>query len=441
VIELNRAAGASVVTQLNSTALAPTQIISIDVNNDGLDDVVFGGKLWIQQNTDPAGFTQVSVSSPGSFETVAHDYNSDGLADLLGLDHAYKSLGNHQFAYDFALPRSDSTSVPISNYGNLVTGYLPASQFRNLLDLNGDGLLDLAWHRKPVSGASNPGYWYVKLNTGDGFTAQIDPGIGAGTNTNQYSFTYDWDKDGRQDLIVPNTAYSSWRILLSTYHNGGFAFKEVTSPHPFNGNLNGLASLTIGTPLAQVFRGDFNHDGLIDLASGASVWYAKQQQPDLLKTVTDGFGAEVKFEYSPLANTSNNGQPLYTPSSSVTFPERHANRSMQVVKKLSVSDGLGGYRHRYFNYTGAKQHVQGRGFLGFERIVVTDTSLNTVTTTHYRQDFPFIGLAASSEIKDGNGKLIRMIDNDYRIHGANVRFPYLNFSIAREYGLTRMALT
>jgi hypothetical protein len=50
-----------------------------------------------------------------------------------------------------------------------------------------------------------------------------------------------------------------------------------------------------------------------------------------LKTVTDGFGAEVKFDYSPLVNTGNNGQPLYTPSANVVFPQHHARRDMQVV--------------------------------------------------------------------------------------------------------------
>jgi hypothetical protein len=156
----------------------------------------------------------------------------------------------------------------------------------------------------------------------------------------------------------------------------------------------------------------------------------------LLKTVTDGFGAEVKFDYSPLVNTGNNGQPLYTPSTNVVFPERHANRSLQVVKKLSVSDGLSGYRHRYFNYTGAKTHAQGRGFLGFEKIVVTDTSQDTVTITQHRQDFPFVGLVYHAEAKNGAGERISFTTNHYSLHGVNDRFPYLNFSIQRQYGLT-----
>ncbi len=420
-------------------------VLVADLNNDGLDDFINEYNLWLQDGTDPADFTQVSATAfTGKLQTgresVFVDYTSDGLVDYLALFEAYENVDN-QFSFDFVVPHSDSTDFPY--YSNAPThsqiGVMPTSQFRNVQDLNGDGLQDLIWHRIP---SGSTGYWYAKLNTGDGFTAPIDDGVSSGTHTNQYSYTYDWDKDGRQDLIVPNASYDGWRVLVSTYNGGGFEFKDI-SPSPLPGGVSGLASLEFSMPEANMLRGDFNNDGLVDVAYSpgspgdtTNVWYAKQQQPDLLQKVTNGFGAEVKFEYSPLVGDANNGEPLYTPSGAVVFPQRHALRSMQVVKKLSVSDGLGDYRHRYFNYTGAKEDVQGRGFLGFETIVITDPSLDTVTTVNYEQDFPFTGRVTSSEVKDGNGDLISITDNHYVIHSSNARFPLMDYGIAREYGLT-----
>jgi RHS repeat-associated protein len=435
VVEVDRAT-----STLSYQSLAAIDVNSVqvgDFNNDGLDDFINENTLWLQSNTDPASFTWMSSpytgTPPDAEESTFADYNSDGLADLWALDKAYENLGS-RFGLQYTLPYSDTDIVPVY-YGAWIVNALPGSQFRNLQDLNGDRLLDLVWHRKPVSGEANPGYWYARLNTGDGFTATIDDGIGSGTHTNQYSFSYDWDKDGRQDVIAPQTSYSDWRVLLSTYDNDGFAFKSIT-PGPFPSAMAGIANVEIGTPLLQLLRGDFNNDGLIDAAYFDDVWYAKQQQPDMLVTVTNGFGAEVKFEYSPLVDDDNNGEPLYTPSDSVVFPQRHAARGIQVVKQFSVSDGAGDYRHRYFNYTGAKIDVQGRGFLGFETIVETDASVGTVTTTHYRQDFPFIGRVSSAEIKDSNDKLISLGENHYAIHGSNARFPYVDYGIIRQYDLT-----
>jgi RHS repeat-associated protein len=469
IVEVDRANATLIYQYLEAIGVNSVQVV--DVNNDGLDDFINENGLWLQNGSDPANFTYVSKpfsgTPPGGQESVFTDYTSDGMADFLGLGHAYDNTGNNRFGYDFALLYSDSTGTPTYNSGGVYGyrpvnrtsysladfssdgffGYMVGSQYRHTQDLNGDGLLDLVWHRKPPG--SSTGYWYAKLNTGDGFTTTIDDGISSGANTNQYSFTLDWNKDGRQDLIASNTAHTGWRVLLATYNGGGFEFKPV-STDPLPSGVTAIAGVTIITPHLQLLRGDFNNDGLIDVACTScnehGVWYAKQQQPDLLAKVTDGFGAEIKLEYSPLDNKiDNNGEPLYTQSSNVVFPQRHALRNMQVVKKFSVSNGLtggqAGYRDRYFHYTGAKYDVQGRGFLGFERILVTDTSTGVVTKTDYRQDYPFIGRIASVEIKDGDDQLIGVKDNHYAIHGANARFPYMDYSIERQYSLTTASVS
>ncbi|HEX7027934.1 MAG TPA: SpvB/TcaC N-terminal domain-containing protein, partial [Gammaproteobacteria bacterium] len=450
VAELERALSQVNYTQLSSSGVDRYAVL--DMNNDGLEDVLTAGTLWIQQTADPVSFIPYSQGeSLNTTEVSFTDFNGDGLEDYLAYDKAYRNTGGNQFEYAFDLPLSDSGSVTLymSMYGTSQPFTLPGSQYRSTLDVNGDGKADLMYHRIP-DGATE-GLWYLRMNTENGFGPEIDIGISSGSQKNQYSYPYDWDKDGRQDLIIETPDNAAWRILLSGYNNGQPSF-SVLNVDPFAGRLidsdsdlsEALAGLYISVPHAQIFRGDFNNDGVVDLfywnGSGVTqpwVWYGKQQQPDLLKTITNGFGANMQWQYSPLVQDDNNGKPLYTPSAEKpVFPQRHARRNVQVVKKLSVSDGQGGYHHRYFNYTGAREDAQGRGFLGFEKIEITDTRKDMVTTTTYLQDFPYIGNVARVEVKDSNGKLIGITDYDYAAHTDNGRFPYLKSSIQRQYGLT-----
>ncbi len=51
---------------------------------------------------------------------------------------------------------------------------------------------------------------------------------------------------------------------------------------------------------------------------------------------------------------------------------------------------VGGVVSTGYAYAGAKSHLNGRGFLGFHQMTVTDLQTNVVGTTIYRQDFPYV---------------------------------------------------
>ncbi len=120
------------------------------------------------------------------------------------------------------------------------------------------------------------------------------------------------------------------------------------------------------------------------------------QTQDMLKMVTDGFGQQVVWNYSPLAGEAGRTAgmtPLYTVpmvASQRYIDERHIyfTSSMQVVDSMIQSDGIGGFRTWRYGYGEAMYNTQGRGFQGFRTIIEEDALAGLRTTTTFHQKFP-----------------------------------------------------
>lgn len=435
--------------------VGPTQgsispIVVTDFNNDGLGDFTYLNQEYTQIAGSVPNFT--STAKTVDAYTMFVDLDGDGLKDSLvsnpnlttGKVMAASGFSTWNFNFEVSSPEPQ-----VYTNGMGPTLHFQGSQTRILADINGDGLQDFVYHRED---SSNNGIWYYRLNkqTGSADNENSSGVVAALPNQiykphNFYGYNYDYDKDGRDDLItiVPSgSQVCQLRILLARDNSsGGIAFQEATA--------NG--SLIIFTPpgdnipcaphyqpaFANIFAGDLNNDGVVDMYYSGKVYFGKPKQPDLLVKVTDGFNAEVALEYSTLTGDLNNGKPLYTPDSvAPVFPQVPASRNMQVVKKLSVSNGLNGYSDRFYNYAGAKTDVQGRGFLGFANIQTTDVATGITTSTDYRQSFPYIGRVDNVTTKTISGDLISSAKNFYAIHPGNPRFPYVDYSLQKTYQLT-----
>ena len=445
------------------------QVHTVDLNNDGLTDLYIGGHFWTQQ--DDASFVEstatvgLSYNAPATnFGIQPHfvDINNDGLLDQTSVTFHGLHEGRHNnVLYGYANEvdkfggissgmRVSSASPSVKTIGlGWAPDYLQYTSnigfWHSWIDINSDGHADVLY----ADSHSLPQQWAVRLSTGDGLSFSQRPLIPASasivplgnTALGQYSFVMDYNKDGVHDFIVFYSGGPSERIprvFYGSYMNGVLSFTNG-GVDPFMGNLDYLIELEIAPREETInpFRGDINNDGIPDLIFGSAAYYAKQQQPDLLIKITDGFGAESELDYSPLVDDDNNGKPLYTPDSTpTTFPQAPVDRSMQVVKKLSVSNGIGGQVHTYFNYVGGKRDLQGRGFLGFAKIETTNTGSNVETATHYLQTFPYTGRVSEVLVKDSaTGNLISHTQNHYTTHSSNGRFPYLDYSLQQDYQL------
>ena len=447
-------------------------ILPGDFNADGYDDfkvwkpatineITVRSYFYIQNGTYYSTLPSESYYRSALSNVQLINVNSDGIPDLMWLnpdnsaDEDEVNLENDSkirisvSTLTSALPYYTSLGAMLVNGTKPFEycGYCPAGpkgiRFRirggmyfSEVDINGDGLNDIFYHRRNDEGNVR---WHVAYNKGDATTFFNPVELDITSRTNQYSYTYDFNKDGREDLLTGANAY------LARYKNGSISYVEATDEKggDFGTVLSGNGKSVVNTTteyydenIANIFRGDFNNDGLIDMYREGNVYYAKRGQPDLLSTVTNGLGVVTGFEYSELVDDQNeNGKPIYTPVQT-TYPELPVQRSIQIVKDFYSSNGQEEYNHVYFNYTGAKVHANGRGYLGFEKIETTNTTAGLESETLYRQDFPFIGRVAEATVRETSGTLLSKSEHFYTTHPDNSRVVYQSTSVSKQYQLT-----
>ncbi|MDZ7922646.1 MAG: toxin TcdB middle/N-terminal domain-containing protein [Marinagarivorans sp.] len=162
----------------------------------------------------------------------------------------------------------------------------------------------------------------------------------------------------------------------------------------------------------------------------------KRGQPDLLTTITDGFGAQIKIDYDTLHSDAIEGRPFYTQAPEhLPWPNERASRSMNVVKQIQNSDGLGGFTTERFYYEGGWYNYHKRKFVGFQKITHIDVDRNIVTDTFYNLEMPFHGTVAKVETKTSNGQWLARTTNHFVQHPQNQRFVYNDYTIAETYNL------
>ena len=159
---------------------------------------------------------------------------------------------------------------------------------------------------------------------------------------------------------------------------------------------------------AAIAGRDLDGDGLDDIALKTSAQirarFRTGPAPDLLASATDGFGVAAIFAFRPLTDVI-----VHAAGTSAGWPDPHLQTNDLVVSQLSATDGTGkGYRSTTeFRYEGLRGNLQGRGSLGFGRVIRAESrgeGLSTVLTR--RQDFPFIGLPQTLVVQQPNGRAV-----------------------------------
>jgi RHS repeat-associated protein len=254
----------------------------------------------------------------------------------------------------------------------------PDQEFLYMGDFNGDGLSDLAY-----AGTN----WYIRHSNGGSFAPT--PLTGPSAANLVRAFVVDYDGDGKSDVMMATSTSPNWLVARST-GNGLAAFVDT-----------GLSSAAT----AMVAPADFDGDGLkdfirVDSSAGNAVKYVKKRQnvPDLLDRVTDGYGNFVDFGYLSTGQDDSSyvkGAGLWP-----LQPARDFNDPMIVVKMMQANDGIGGtYTEGHF-YTGGAFDLDGRDFVGFKKHERTDTRDQSTVIETYNQVFPYIGTLASRRLEN-----------------------------------------
>jgi len=292
-----------------------TGIHVFDVNGDGKLDLIVNGKrgttgfvATMLGNGDGTFQAPIETDYSGiaSSSTVIADFNGDG-----ALDVALVSFGDVQVL----LGNGDGTfrvgpSSPLSYVGRdgLAVG-----------DFNRDGKLDLIIS---AFDPSSPGYNFsgILLGNGDGSFGSLQPVAGSGSDFvgSITASVGDFNGDGKLDVAtaVETSGATIQGFIFVSLGNGDGTF----SVGP---NVPNVTSVT--TPLLV---GDFNADGILDLATGGYFYYG---QGDGTFPVSNGSAGAPTFV---LAGDANGDGLLDVFDETVTI--QSTNSGLQTLSALGL---------------------------------------------------------------------------------------------------------
>jgi RHS repeat-associated protein len=385
---------------------------------------------WYYYTWNGSAFTATSTElayDSTAAEFVLDDVNGDGLPDLVSL---YVTNGTTVTVY--ARLNASSGTTPSFSTTN-TNAYSQSGQFTGAeiagsnLDFNGDGRKDIVLEVMNQGSPHGTADAYELISTSTAFTATlIESKAGAypvmaflnfnsdactdylsySTNTIFVSGcngslpttvtvpsgtiigAMDWNGDGRTDILVENGS------TIGVYLSNGNAVSStlVTTSVPYNaGN--------------QYFTFNANGDGLDDLGVWNQTSFAVSyfshnsagKPPDLLASVTDGFGNSASPTYISLV------QGDYASTGYGTAPAGYQTfmAPLYVVNEAVYSDptsSSGGTYYQTFGYYEAWTNIQGRGFQAFYATTDWDSRNQLEDTQYFERSFPYTGMKAADTI-------------------------------------------
>jgi len=222
-----------------------------DFNGDGRKDVAQASPFWhsfpVCLATGSGGWScanqGAAVYGGADTQYLVGDFNGDGRADIVQANPAW-----HSFPVCFADGSGgwSCTNQGAAVYGGADTKYLVG-------DFNGDGRADIAqanpaWRSFPVCFADGSGGWSC-TNQG--------AAVYGGADTKY--LTGDFNGDGKTDIVQINLAWHSYPVCFADGRGGWSCTNQGAAIWGFDAE-------------GQFLTGDFNGDGLTDIAETHRLW-------------------------------------------------------------------------------------------------------------------------------------------------------------------------
>jgi RHS repeat-associated protein len=363
-----------------------------DLNGDGLPDLVTtsttNNDLLVRLNTTSGG----TVSFGAPIDTGQQNtYNNINASTIPGrprpsfTDNGRQDVyarecypaGGSSYCFSYALQYNGASFV---SSAALYSGIGVALSYSS--DFNDDGCADVLFQNELDIAACN-GQAASIISMPSGITAE--------------GFI-DWDGDGRQDLLVTDGAY------LYVYRSQATGFSSAIS--------TGIP-LTAGRGYVAIHNatGD-GEDALVSYSagSGATVQYylhnGAGQPPDLMTSVTDGYGNYIEPAYASIAQSN------YALNLDGAYPDQDYIGSMYVVSQATFSDPSdqpSGSYSQQFEYYGAWKNLQGRGFDGFYSVHTYDSRNGLYHYQYHERAFPYSGMKYQDIVSTGPLDLIQTV--------------------------------
>lgn len=381
--------------------------LSGDFNGDGLPD--FAG-FKTGYASVPILSTALHNSFSGTVATISEeirpfinekgavqqsgDFNGDGLTDILVFNNGYKSApilySDGKLGFDVSLTR----------YPDNISDYVNANDAKQYLgDFNGDGLTDiLVFLNRMVSipvliGKGNGSFEGNTIDIPDGQEHYF-------TDSDVLQVLADINGDEITDIVGFKTGLKTVPALISQSENS-FVFT--------NAPISDEMANYINDQDVERFIGDFNGDGLIDIAAIKQGFVSLpilvsnkfdnlNNQPELLLEIDNGIKGIATIEYRPITDSV-----VYTNTSTIfEYPQLQRQFTQFVVsgyKWEETSQEVPILLEYKMHYKGAVvDHF--RGFLGFENKITNISNSNVRTDQHFLVTFPYLGINDKTTISD-----------------------------------------
>jgi RHS repeat-associated protein len=377
------------------TATSPWLSVG-DITGEGIPELIrpqaFAGTgLYWRTSSSEWGIVPAMTGSLKGYQVM--DIDGDGTPEVI------RDTGGHQSVVSSPTMNVTTNSIPP------IHSTTPNPQYVHwFLDLNGDGLMDIAEVE-----ATNPTSIITRMNTGKDFAPPVGTVLPLGSRIGQSwrdshengVRIVDFDLDGRQDLLLldsgPEPGVASTRStarVLKSDGLGGFV-SQFSPTFPIGEFSDGAqAGKQVTNPVTPASHGyrtsvtlDLNGDGLTDvmqIEDGRPTMYVRQgKRPDMVTRIAEGHGRQIDIEYGPASDPEVHTRDLATCHGA--DPQRRLAcliKDRWLPKAITVSGwslpGESVSETTRYKYTGGLFDRLGRGFLGFmRRDVFASTSKHT----------------------------------------------------------------
>jgi len=414
---------------LQTTLLAyGGKLTAADVDGDGLADLVYsyqkGAQLGLAvlfsdgANFNPAATGDGNYTAPFGGQVIAMDANADGRDDLLYVTTT-SSNGQTLLTFTTFLSSGRNGFVQVNNV--LKDPVLAGGQLIPL-DVNADGNVDLIY----VSGGQTNKNLTLQVIVNNGINFKAGNLLTTDLTPQAVVVPASLTASSVPELLViSEQKNNSQQISALRIFNGQLSIMPVLNQFPSGTGFGGML-------MPMDLRGKGFSDLLyVTNAGGKQAITAMSPAgvyPDLLTTINNGIGGKYTITYSPLTDplvyasvpgvTTGVMEPRSMIHSNVsgagynvnmgTYNTPASGSSKHVLQRTGIpkyvvasyqkSDGVGGQWRTGYTYANALIDRSGRGWLGFEAVSIIDDSAGTTNRLRLLQLFPYSQLVSQNDI-------------------------------------------
>lgn len=408
----------------------------VDINSDGLIDILWSRKCRYDTNTSGAytntgsGWAVASEYIPpvvivekkddsnrfhnwiadhdSNFDKQVQfiDVNKDGYIDIL--QHSGSVIGHGTSKKTYLNTGSGWSTSSATEYEVpflLASGANEFQSYTSLSDVNGDGLVDVLYCKDDENVET-------LLHDGTGWQTTSYTNYHLPRKLNRGTELLDINSDGLVDVVFHNDdGRGAWL-------NTGQGWESASSEYAPEFKI---ASGTTDNGARFV---DINGDGSTDQVQGYGSSFGANLNgivaPGRLKRAITGYRGNGHYntvtdlEYSPLTDKS-----IYTKGTNHYENLIDIQGPMYVVSSMMKDNGLGEPYYSLYTYGHARSHRE-RGFLGFEIFESHDPQTGISQWEYLEQAWPLTGAQKLSETRidqynqgDPKGDLIKSVKNTY----------------------------